>query len=367
LAAWRLRRSRHIVLYWQKSRLVAHNYATGRLCAIRPVICSLLEFCDEWRTLDAIAATMGVSLRDARVLATRLIDRGLLERSDRTDPRVAAMSVLDPWNPAAGFFHAATKNVRFWSPAEATRQARAKGTREPMPDIVKRYPRVPTVRLPPPARGPFRDLLLGRRTWRRFAAAPLTIEELGSMLGLALGIQQWVEAKPRRLALRTSPSGGSRHPIEAYVAVQNVRGVPKGYYHYRPDRHLLERLPGRLTPERVRSYYPSSGHFSGAPVHVFLTAVLTRQLWRYPYARAYRAALAESGHICQTLCLAATWLGLAPFCLMGLADTRIEDDLGLDGTTETVLYAAGAGRRPKGTNWAPLTRGTLQAHRNRHL
>ena len=83
-----------------------------------------------------------------------------------------------------------------------------------------------------------------------------------------------------------------------------------------------------------------------------------------PYARAYRAALAEAGHVCQTFCLTATWLGLAPFCLMGLADDEIERDLGIDGITESVLYAAGAGVRPHGVTWAPTTRGSLKVRPN---
>jgi hypothetical protein len=55
----------------------------------------------------------------------------------------------------------------------------------------------------------------------------------------------------------------------------------------------------------------------------------------------------EAGHACQTFCLTATWLGLAPFCSMALADTAIETMLGLDGVSESVLYAAGVGSRPR--------------------
>ena len=54
--------------------------------------------------------------------------------------------------------------------------------------------------------------------------------------------------------------------------------------------------------------------------------------------------------------LAATWLGLAPFCSMALADSRIERDLGVDGVTESVVYAAGVGARPPGVDWAPTPR-----------
>ena len=43
---------------------------------------------------------------------------------------------------------------------------------------------------------------------------------------------------------------------------------------------------------------------------------------------------------------------------MALADSVIEQDLGIDGISESVLYAAGVGRPPRGTTWAPLAKGT---------
>jgi hypothetical protein len=83
-----------------------------------------------------------------------------------------------------------------------------------------------------------------------------------------------------------------------------------------------------------------------------MTTVFAREVWRYPFARAYRATLLDAGHLCQTFCLAATWLKLAPFCTMALADSRIEADLGIDGRSESVVYAAGVGVRPRG-GWRP--------------
>ena len=365
----RFRRAHHLVLYWHQDRLVAYNYATGRPIPLSADLCRLLDGCSEWQRSDQIAAAGDLSSIPLQRLLERLVTRGLLERSDRPqDARVRAMHTLDSWNPAAGFFHVATKDVQFWSAAEAARQSRLQADRVAMPPPTKRYRGAAQTALPAAVTGEFADILLARRTWRRFSRTKnVTLSDLATLLALSVGVQQWVDAKPCRLPLKTSPSGGARHPIECYAVVRKVPGLAAGIYHYDAARHQLERLRGRVSHDRIASYYPSSGYFAAANVHIFLTAVVSRQLWRYPYARAYRAALAEAGHVCQTFCLAATWLGLAPFCLMGLADSRLEKDLGLDGITESVVYAAGVGHRPQGSSWAPLVRGTLTARRNRNL
>jgi SagB-type dehydrogenase family enzyme len=364
----RFRRARHLVVYWQGSRLVVHNYATGRRVAAAPSLCLLLDHCAAWKTREEVVAVLGLPTRHVTRLLGRLVARSLLDRSDRPDPRARAMTALDRWNPEAGLFHTATKDVRFWPANEASRMASQQASRVPMPPPVKRYRGASVIGLPRPAGGTFADVLLARRTWRRFSRAlPLALADLATLLGLSAGVQKWVESRPKKLALKTSPSGGARHPIECYVVARRVRGLPPGIYHYAADRHALERVRGPVTLRRIASYYPASGYFAQAPAHVFLTAVFARQLWRYPYSRAYRAALAEAGHVCQTFCLTATWLGLAPFCLMGLADGRIEHDLGIDGITESVLYAAGVGHPPAGSSWAPLPRGSLKARRNPRL
>lgn len=350
----RVRRSRHLLLYWRRGRLIVHNFATRAQVVGTPSLCQLLDYCGEWRTADEIRSALGVTRASAvRTLIGRLVSRGFLERSGYPEtPQARAMDLWERWNPEAGFFHQASKDVRFWLPMAAARHAEAKLADSPMPRPVKRYRGAPTLDLPPPKSGPFADVLRARRTWRRFSRAPVDLDELATILGLSLGVMHWVETPGGNVPLKTSPSGGARHPIEGYVLARDVHGLTSGVYHYASDRHRLERIRGPVAQSRIGRYFPSSRYFAGAPVLVFLTAVFERQAWRYPYARAYRAALAEAGHVCQTFCLVATWLGLAPFCLMGLADSTIEEDLGLDGLSESVLYAAGLGRRPKGA-WSP--------------
>jgi SagB-type dehydrogenase family enzyme len=361
----RVRRSPHLVLYWRNGRLLLRNYATAAIVEATPLTCRLLDACADWTTIDRLRITLDIG---ASPLLPRLIDqlckRSFLHRADqRADPRERAMGSLDPWNPEAGFFHTATKHVRFWSPQVAGRHWRTRAD-DPMPLPVKAYRGVSRINLPPVNGSSFATLARERRTWRRFSSAPVSADELATLLGLSVGVQKWVRAGRRRLPLKTSPSGGARHPVEAYVVVRRVTGLRAGLYHYHAGRHALERLGRAPSAARLKAYMPASVHFVKASAFVFFTAVLERQLWRYPYSRAYRAALIEAGHVCQTFCLAATERKLAPFSLMGFVDDLIERDLGIDGITETVLYAAGVGRPPAGTTWAPRARGTLPVTTN---
>ena len=366
----RFRRSPHLVGYWRAGSFVVVNFATRSTSQASPFIIEILDFCGEWRTLHEIEATVAGahSPRLADLLAL-LVDRTLLQASDRPiNPRVRAMDTLAPWNPEAGFFHHVTKDVPFVSPATARAHARLHPRDEPMPAVVKKYRRSRKVPLPAPTGHPrLTEVLLARRTSRRYSSMPVTIGELSSVLGYAAGIQQWASTPSGDVALKTSPSGGARHSIECYAVVRAVEGLRSGIYHYRPDRHFLERI-GRAVPiERMRKYVPGSEYFASASAMVFFTSVFEREIWRYPYARAYRATIAEAGHVCQTFLLMATSLGLASYCVMGSADSLIEEDLGIDGITESVLYCAGIARTPQGKGPATLPRGSVKTRPNRHL
>src|SRR5688572_33185703 len=87
--------------------------------------------------------------------------------------------------------------------------------------------------LPPADRaGEFRDVLEGRRTWRRFARRPLDLQSLGTLFDLTFRVKEWMTVEGQgRVPLKTSPSGGARHPLEAYVLALNVRGLARGLYH----------------------------------------------------------------------------------------------------------------------------------------
>jgi SagB-type dehydrogenase family enzyme len=76
---------------------------------------------------------------------------------------------------------------------------------------------------------------------------------------------------------------------------------------------------------------------------VILAAVFQRTLKKYG-PRGYRYVLFEAGHAAQNVCLLATELDLGSICTGGFYDGRLNRYLGLDGTSEAVLYLVGLGR-----------------------
>ncbi len=360
------RRSPHLVSYWTSSGLILENFATGHRARGVPLVHETLGIFDRWRPIEALCQALPRSPRQSlRRLVDALVRLTFLQRSDEPPhPVEAALTTWRGWNPAAAFFHCSTKDVKYSTDLElSSRRMRALARREPMPPAIKRYRAAPRIGLPAPSLdAEFPRVLLARRTWRQFSNRPASLQAFGTVLGLTFRVQRWVELSGiGKVALKTSPSGGARHPIECYVLALRVEGLPRGLYHYRADRHELERLSTGATARRVTTYLPGQEWYRGASALVLLTAVFARTQWRYPFARAYRVVLAEAGHLCQTFCLTACWLGLAPFCTMALDDSAIERDLGVDGVAESVIYVAGFGVRPEGIDWAPWPSRTRRA------
>ena len=140
-----------------------------------------------------------------------------------------------------------------------------------------------------------------------------------------------------------------------------VDGLERGMYHYQAGDNRLARLPVKVTPAKVSRYCADQPYFAPAAALFIMTAVFARTMWKYGRARAYRIVLLETGHLCQTFCLTATRLGLAPFSTAALRDSLIEKDLGIDGISESVLYVAGVGLRAQPGRRAGLEV-TIPAH-----
>ena len=355
----RLRRAVTVAAHWNTDQLVLENYFTGNRITADPRAVVVLDFFSHWRTPSEFYSSFGIYERPSLERALRqLAERHFLVREGSIEARRDAMvqKVWSTWLPAAGMLQFVTRSVHYESNlAAARRQFQQRARKIAPPPPAKHYSQVPQITLPIPQKsGAFPQVLLARRTWRRFSKRPLALSELATLLSLTWGVQRWVKLPGiRRLALKTSPSAGARHPIEVYVLAVRVRGLRRGLYHYAADQHRLELLSRNITSRDVVALLGNQWWYKPAGALMLMTAVFPRNQWKYKDSAAYRTVMLDAGHICQTFCLVATWLGLAPFCTMAFDQVLVERKLRIDGVKESIVYAAGVGTRPRDVDWAP--------------
>ena len=344
-----IKRSNCLIFFFQDSKFHYKNYLTGREFEASPIVAEILARLDRWRSFSGIERLFPeyspASVRHS--LRLLISHTAVVVKGGSHSKREAELSVWQTWGVEARFFHFATKNIHTEPlTIDEVRFSRSLKRRQPPPPSTKRYPNHRRTDLPDPSiqlRGELPEVLLRRRTHRDFGKGAISLEQLSILLKLTWGFTSQIRWPGLgKLPVKTSPSGGARHSLEVYLWCSRVEGLERGVYHYRAEKHHLE----LLKPGKVAARMPQlCGHqdwVQDCSVLFVMTTVLERVMWRYRFSRAYRVILLEAGHFCQTFCLVATWLGLAPFCTAALNDAMIEGDLGLD-AGEAVLYAAGVG------------------------
>jgi SagB-type dehydrogenase family enzyme len=330
---------------WDGGEFVLQNYITGSAVEVSPAVAHALSAFTAFTPLRAIEARFGGGASGRRV-AKALVDADILvTRGSEVETLDAQVEAAWAWGHDARFFHFSTRRTRFrddFAAEFADLAALARDTPPPPPFLALGGSELALVRTKP--RGDFWATLRDRHTRRHFRRSAIRRDALATILEWTWGATRILhDPGVGEYALRTSPSGGSRHPVEAYVFIHRVRGVRAGLYHYHSSRHALELVRhGDFEADTVRLCANQPWVADAAAVFV-MTGVLERSMWKYRQSHAYRVLLLDMGHLGQTFHLVCTRLGLAPFTTAALDQPFAEETLGLDPTREVPLYAAAAG------------------------
>lgn len=307
-----------------------------------------------WTTLTA---ALTASLRDDPIdpattatFVRWMIDSGLLV--ERSATKLQKMDRWTPWGPALGYYLASRSRAGqpYISVADLDVQLEKKSHLEPQPPSFKDFLGNTFLELPTPpleqvTGQPLPILLAHRRTHRAFRPGSLPLDQLASLLRMTWGA---TDEKPNQMGpdgflRKTSPSGGSLHPVEVYVIALDVAGLSPAVYHYSVRRDGLELVSDADPRPWIVSACGGQEWVAGAAALFLSTAVVERSMWKYQFARAFRYLFLDAGHLSQTFCLAATHLKLAPFCIGALRDEIFERNLSLDFLEEPVLFVNGVG------------------------
>lgn len=340
----RYRRSPALVAYWSGSDLVCFNPSGPRRLRVEPDMLAFLDQLESWRSARDLARkvpSLGAADTVSRLLK-EMESLGLVESSRR--PREWPWA---KWSPEAAFFHFGTRDGKYpESPLPYHEFLAKRAVTDPPPPFTKSI-KGRRIRMQKPAElGELSSALLARRTWRNFGAQPVSKGDLSTLLQLTWGVQKWAKVRGEgKVPLKTSPSGGARHSIEAYVLALNVEGLRPGAYHYDAATHELVVLKASVSPNVVTRLLANQFYYGATGAVIVMTAVFARAMWRYPFSRAFRSLLTEAGHLGQTFCVTATALKLAPFASMAFFEPEIERLIGIDGVNECALYVVGVGSR----------------------
>jgi SagB-type dehydrogenase family enzyme len=188
--------------------------------------------------------------------------------------------------------------------------------------------RTDSVVLPPPALPPTATLdaaLRSRRSTRSFAADPLALQTLATLLWAAFGVN-------RPPAGRTAPSAHGWREIDLYAA------LPEGTYRYEAEAHRL----ALVAADDLRALTGVQDFVAGAPLNLVYVAETARMTEVRADEREFLAG-ADAGCIAQNVYLGCAALGLG--CVVrGLVDRRrLALALGLR-PTQRIALAHSVGR-----------------------
>lgn len=318
-----------------------------------------------WITLDVLRARV----RGGERVVDGLVKKGMLIREGDGEgdaPRADAGIAGAAWDPYGALYHYMARwhgqnldGDRDWledlrDPARNfDRAARRHGAAPPpfhRPPSVREHLPLPLVhdeRLAP---------LLRRQTVRVFdRGRPLERDTLAALLYGVFGCQGYAPLGDGVVGLRkTSPSGGSMHPTEAYPLLLRVEGMRPGLYHYDVRDHalgLIEPVDEDEAERLITRFTAGQSYFRSAAALFLLTTRFHRNFWKYrQHRRAYQVLLMDAAHLSQTFYTACTALGLGAFFTAAVNGADIEERLGVDGTAEGAVGVLGCGY-PEDGGW----------------
>ncbi len=304
------------------------------------------------RLAGQIVDRTGVDQKVAAATVQVLLEIGLL--SDDAVPlrdrqrRFRAISsrwAEKGWTEAADY-HAGTFDYPFVDYAAGGRAvdtARMNGYVLDEPDDVryKDFPEAPATLLPAPVAELAPSDLAAALTSP--ATAELDAQSLSSILSLSFGQTGTITAgRWQRIPMmrRTSPSGGARHPCEAYVVVIDVPGMEAGVHHVHPVGPKLQLISeGAPSMEQLADAFPAEyfrlPHKLAAII--VITGVFARNMYRYREPRTFRTVHNDAGHLAATAQLVASALRVRSYVEYAGNDEAVEALLGIDGISEGFL------------------------------
>jgi SagB-type dehydrogenase family enzyme len=179
----------------------------------------------------------------------------------------------------------------------------------------------------------------------RACKASLSSSDLDLFLHFSFGVTKVVTKDGVSLVRKVVPSGGARHPTEAYLIFLTDHFYPRGVYHFNTqDDGQLDALVfqdcGSRLDQALYGVLSQVRQADQEPLFcLVLTSVVRRAMWRYRDIRSSRAVFIDMGHVIQNAENCASLLNLKKLADFPFREKELSCILGIDYLEEPCLRA----------------------------
>lgn len=280
------------------------------------------DYTSTWRPAsdarERLCDLLDVSTDEASELLDDLTDADLLVRPKSTYDTLFEQA--REWRNAncreeLDYYVTVADSMDGYSPSSGEEWVKRAWEGEEMPDNYKTYDDAEVIQLREP--DAFETIELGGDAlFRPSSTVPndgdLTERQLSELLYLSFGeIDQHSVPGITAFVKRTSPSGGARHPTEAYVAVRDADDLDRGVYHYSVKEHALELIPDVEVSRLAEHVPPVAG--DDYKLLVLCGSRIERNMMKYKFPRCYTVVNQDVGHLLQTFRLLSERMGHSCF------------------------------------------------------
>jgi SagB-type dehydrogenase family enzyme len=269
------------------------------------------------------------------------------------------------WNRIAHIFHVGTQNILrpgkklSGKPKDEAYLDYCNLLMQDPPPVIEKRPCAP-IPLPAPQAARLEgssllEILTSRKTSRDFEVKSIDLESVATVLYYTFGAlhgatRDDIEKLGARgyAYRRSSSSAGGLQSVEPYLLNLSVEQLEPGTYHYHSVEHALYPVAPKeaISAENLGGLLSGQYYAGNLAFCVFLAIRFDKLWWKYPYSRAYRAGLLDTGHLSQTFQLVCTALSLNTWLTGYFYDPAVNERLGLDSEHESCVLTLGAGFGP---------------------
>lgn len=200
----------------------------------------------------------------------------------------------------------------------------------------KRYERLDYLTLPAVVQNETSliEALNKRKSPKTFSNRKMTLQDLSNLLYSSVGKDQNSLGKKNY----NFPSGGGFYPIETYIEVVSIEGLPTGLYHYASVDHSVALIGKNVISgaEDIKANYFVELENDPSAV-IYMTSVKSRYIKKYGSV-GYKLCFLEAGHRGQNIALLAAANNLGVRSMGGGNNEFINKILGVDGVNEHYIY-----------------------------